>query len=178
MCEKHDAQSPAAQAIPSVGRSSAAEQSRRSPQAAFAAVAVGTNCEEQFGVAAAGPSWNRRFKPVRNCRLQPIVPVDGDGPRGPIIHVRDPEGRPSSSRVAPGAVFRKEGPRRRWSGAARRTRHPEAVAGAVAPDDANGVRGRGSNTCDSTQLSSPWSRGGRPSSPSTASARARMFSVA
>ena len=62
MCEKHDAQSPSAQAIPFVGRSSAAEQSRRSPQAAFAAAAVGTNCEEQFGVAAAGRSWNRRNK--------------------------------------------------------------------------------------------------------------------
>ena len=75
MCEKHDAQSPAAQATPSVGRSSAAEQSRRSPQAAFAAAAVGTNCEEQFGVAAAGRSWNR-FNKVRYgmVDVQPIIP--------------------------------------------------------------------------------------------------------
>ena len=46
MCEKHDAQSPSAQATtPSARRSSAAEQSRRLPQAARAAAAVGTCVE-------------------------------------------------------------------------------------------------------------------------------------
>ena len=75
MCEKHDAQSPAAQAIPSVGRSSAAEHNRRSPQAAFAAAAVGTSCCEQFGVAAAGRSWNCRNKLRYGIvEVQPLVP--------------------------------------------------------------------------------------------------------